>query len=103
MSWLFFTKGNGEVSSMPNILSLKTKAQRRKFIGDPLVDRFQVISNDKAPICPKWDGSKYITDSTEQAKRLQEKTDTEERAILLRNLSKVINGLEARIVMLESK
>ncbi len=61
MNWLFYTKSNGDISSMPNNPALDTDAQKRAFLGDDGANNFEIISNDDLLRHPTWDGEKYIS------------------------------------------
>ena len=61
MNWLYFTRSNGDVDSMPNNTTLTTIAKKRAFIGDDGATNFQAITTEDAPKNAKWDGDKYIS------------------------------------------
>lgn len=61
--WLYFTRSDGQIDSMPNNAELDTADKRRAFIGDSGANRFSI--QDGCGINPIWDGSKYISDPAE--------------------------------------
>ena len=58
--WLYFTRSDGQVDSMPNNPKLDNSEKRREFIGDQESYRFSV--QDGCGKHPVWNGSKYISD-----------------------------------------
>ena len=66
MDYLFFTRKNGDIDSMENIVDLDTDEKRRVFIGDDEAVNFEIINSDNLPISAKWDGEKYISNINPQ-------------------------------------
>lgn len=98
MKYLFFTRSNGDIDSMPNDPKLTTLAKRKAFIGDSGASRFQIVDASAIPKNPKWDGSKYVPDSkaiaVDTARR--ELTDREARTTV-GHLGKVWTFSEKRL------
>lgn len=60
MEYLFFTRSNGDVDSMPNDPSLVGQAERRAAVGDAGADDFQVLE-DPSLKSPTFNGSEYVS------------------------------------------
>jgi hypothetical protein len=59
MNFLYFTRSNNDIDSMPNNATLDTDQKRKDFIGDQEAYNF---STQEGCMNPIWDGEKYITD-----------------------------------------
>jgi hypothetical protein len=71
MEFLFYTRGNGCVSSCPFYPHLNTIAKRREFVGDSKATKFKVFK-ENPPTSPHWNGTTYVTgyDISEQETKL---------------------------------
>lgn len=92
--WLYFTRHDGQVDSMPDNPKLDNSEKRKEFIGDAGASRFSVQNGcGKYPI---WDGSKYISDPDmiriNSKQNLKAKRDEELNAITVKVNGKVFQS-----------
>jgi len=68
MKFLFFTRSNGDIDSMPNNLELITLAERRAAVGDSGADNFQVLEDPNLRN-PYFNGSEYVSNLASDIKK----------------------------------
>lgn len=71
--WIYFTKGNGEVSSILFNEKLKNNDSIKKFIGDKDAKNIKIV--ETAIPKPKWDADKkqYVSDEEKVTSALNKK------------------------------